>query len=61
MCSQEERHHSRLAMAYVAETQRVEKEADCQETVGRLLQHLWESRFYNVSTVYGNNISDNGN
>ncbi|XP_059209655.1 transforming growth factor-beta receptor-associated protein 1 [Centropristis striata] len=50
--SEEERHHSRLALAYVAQTMREEEEADLRKTRGKLQQLLWESTFYDVSTVY---------
>lgn len=53
ICPQEERHHNRLALAYVTETLREEEGADFQEMRGRLQQHLWESKFYDVPAVYG--------
>ena len=53
ICPQEERHHSRLALAYVTRALQEEEETDLRKTRGKLQQQLWESRFYNVSTVYG--------
>ncbi|XP_042356083.1 transforming growth factor-beta receptor-associated protein 1 [Plectropomus leopardus] len=50
--SEEERHHNRLALAYVTQTLQEEEEADLRETRGKLQQLLWESKFYDVSTVY---------
>ncbi|XP_036981008.1 transforming growth factor-beta receptor-associated protein 1 [Acanthopagrus latus] len=50
--SEEERHHSRLALAYVTRALQEEEETDLRKTRGKLQQQLWESRFYNVSTVY---------
>ncbi|XP_070777160.1 transforming growth factor-beta receptor-associated protein 1 [Enoplosus armatus] len=50
--SEEERHHNHLALAYVTLTLREEEETDLKETRGKLQQLLWESRFYDVSTVY---------
>ncbi|XP_040917219.1 transforming growth factor-beta receptor-associated protein 1 [Toxotes jaculatrix] len=52
LSSEEERHHSRLALAYVTETLREEEEADLRPTRGKLQQLLWESKFYDVSTLY---------
>ncbi|XP_062252481.1 transforming growth factor-beta receptor-associated protein 1 [Platichthys flesus] len=49
---EEERHHSCLALAYVAQTLREEEEADSRSTRGKLQHLLWESKFYDVSTVY---------
>uniref|UniRef100_A0A665WRN6 Si:ch211-266g18.9 n=1 Tax=Echeneis naucrates TaxID=173247 RepID=A0A665WRN6_ECHNA len=51
LSSEEERHHSRLALAYV--TQTLQEEADLRPTREKLQQLLWESKFYDVSTVYG--------
>lgn len=53
ICPQEERHHNRLALAYVTQLLREEEEADLRGTRGKLQQLLWESKFYDVSTVYG--------
>lgn len=53
ICPQEERHHSRLALAYVTLLQQEEEESGLRDTRGKLQQHLWESKFYDVSTVYG--------
>lgn len=53
ICPQEERHHNRLALAYVTQTMQEEKEIDLRETRGKLQQLLWESKFYDVSIVYG--------
>lgn len=53
ICPQEERHHNRLALAYVTETLREEEEADLRKTRVKLQQLLWESKFYDASTVYG--------
>ncbi|XP_074516583.1 transforming growth factor-beta receptor-associated protein 1 [Sebastes fasciatus] len=50
--SEEERHHNRLALAYVTETLREEEEADLRKTRVKLQQLLWESKFYDASTVY---------
>nr|XP_020469617.1 transforming growth factor-beta receptor-associated protein 1-like isoform X1 [Monopterus albus] len=52
--SEEERHHSRLALTYVTQTLRGEEEteSDLRATRGKLQQLLWESKFYDVSTVY---------
>lgn len=52
---QEERHHSRLALAYVTQTLQEEKEtkSDLQATRRKLQQLLWDSKFYDISTVYG--------
>ncbi|XP_068436932.1 transforming growth factor-beta receptor-associated protein 1 [Clinocottus analis] len=50
--SEEERHHSRLALAYVTQSLREEEESDLRKTRGKLQQLLWESKFYDVSTVY---------
>lgn len=55
ICPQDESHHSRLALAYV--TQMLQKEdergSNVRVTRGKLQQLLWESKFYNISTVYG--------
>lgn len=52
ICPQEESHHNRLALAYV--TQMLQKEDErVRVTRGKLQQLLWESKFYNISTVYG--------
>lgn len=49
--SEEESHHNRLALAYV--TQMLQKEDErVRVTRGKLQQLLWESKFYNISTVY---------
>ncbi|XP_028995895.1 transforming growth factor-beta receptor-associated protein 1 [Betta splendens] len=48
--NEEERHHSRLALAYVS--QALHEEADLRATRGKLQQLLWESRFYDVSAVH---------
>lgn len=53
ICPQEERHHNRLALAYVAQTLQEVEETDFRKTRGKLQQQLWESKFYDVSTVYG--------
>lgn len=50
--SEEERHHNCLALAYVTQTLQEEQETDLRETRGKLQQLLWESKFYDVSTVY---------
>ncbi|XP_035529185.1 transforming growth factor-beta receptor-associated protein 1 [Morone saxatilis] len=50
--SEEERHHNRLALAYVTQTLQEEEETDLRKTRGKLQEQLWESRFYDVSTVY---------
>ncbi|KAL6105440.1 uncharacterized protein ACO6RY_06971 [Pungitius sinensis] len=50
--SEDERHHNRLALAYVTQSLRDEEESDSRETRGKLQQLLWESRFYDFSTVY---------
>ncbi|KAK9534333.1 hypothetical protein VZT92_009403 [Zoarces viviparus] len=50
--SEEEKHHNRLALAYVTQSLREEEESDLRKTRGKLQQLLWESRFYDVSTVY---------
>ncbi|XP_029316686.1 LOW QUALITY PROTEIN: transforming growth factor-beta receptor-associated protein 1 [Cottoperca gobio] len=50
--SEEERHHTCLALAYVTQMLRNEEEADLRKTRGKLQQLLWESKFYDVSTVY---------
>ncbi|KAM8913432.1 transforming growth factor-beta receptor-associated protein 1 isoform 2-T2 [Spinachia spinachia] len=52
MNSEDEEHHNRLALAYVTQSLREEEESDLRETRGKLQQLLWESRFYDVSTVY---------
>lgn len=52
ICPQEERHHDRLALAYVTQILQEEEETDFRETRGKLQQLLWESKFYDVSTVY---------
>lgn len=53
ICPQEERHHNRLALAYVSQTLQEEKETDSVETRGKLQQLLWESEFLDVSVVHG--------
>lgn len=55
LCPQEESYHNRLALAYVAQTlqEEEETETDARVTRKKLQQLLWESRFYDVSTVYG--------
>ncbi|XP_031166128.1 transforming growth factor-beta receptor-associated protein 1 isoform X2 [Sander lucioperca] len=50
--SKEERHHNRLALAYVTQMLREEEKADLRKTRGKLQQLLWESKYYDVSTVY---------
>ncbi|XP_034531559.1 transforming growth factor-beta receptor-associated protein 1 [Notolabrus celidotus] len=50
--SEEERHHSRLALAYVTQTLQEEKETDSMETRGKLQHLLWESKFLDVSVVH---------
>ncbi|KAM9341550.1 LOW QUALITY PROTEIN: transforming growth factor-beta receptor-associated protein 1 [Symphorus nematophorus] len=50
--SEEERHHSRLALAYVTQALQEEQETVLKKTRGKLQQQLWESRFYDVSAVY---------
>ncbi|XP_076604143.1 transforming growth factor-beta receptor-associated protein 1 [Chaetodon auriga] len=50
--SADERHHNRLALAYVTQMLQEEGEADLRKTRGKLQQQLWESNFYDVSTVY---------
>ncbi|XP_071354087.1 transforming growth factor-beta receptor-associated protein 1 [Trachinotus anak] len=52
LSSEEERHHNCLALAYVTQTLQEEEEADLRPTRGKLQQLLWESTFYDVSTVY---------
>lgn len=53
ICPQEERHHNRLALAYVTQMLKEEKGADLMLTRGKLQQLLWDSKFYDVSAVYG--------
>ncbi|XP_041668219.1 transforming growth factor-beta receptor-associated protein 1 [Cheilinus undulatus] len=53
MKSQEERHHSRLALAYVTQMLQQEEETDLMETRGKLQQLLWESEFFDISALYG--------
>lgn len=55
ICPQEERHHNRLALAYVTQTlqEEEETESDLRATRGKLQQLLWDSEFYDISTVYG--------
>lgn len=53
ICPQEERHHNRLALAYVTQMLQEEEEANLRKTRGKLQHQLWESKFYDVSTVYG--------
>eukprot|EP00064_Thunnus_orientalis_P006405 superscaffoldBa00000664_g6422 len=50
----EERHHNRLALAYVTQTLQEEEEtkSDLRVTRGKLQQLLWDSKFYDISTVY---------
>nr|XP_040056091.1 transforming growth factor-beta receptor-associated protein 1 isoform X1 [Gasterosteus aculeatus aculeatus] len=50
--SEDERHHNRLALAYVTQSLREEEDTDLRGTRAKLQQLLWESRFYDVSTVY---------
>ncbi|XP_042244664.1 transforming growth factor-beta receptor-associated protein 1 [Thunnus maccoyii] len=52
--SEEERHHNRLALAYVTQTLQEEEEtkSDLRVTRGKLQQLLWDSKFYDISTVY---------
>ncbi|XP_026196254.1 transforming growth factor-beta receptor-associated protein 1 isoform X2 [Anabas testudineus] len=52
--SEEDRHHSHLALAYVTQIlqEEEERESDLRVTRGKLQQLLWESKFYDVSTVY---------
>ncbi|XP_028293777.1 transforming growth factor-beta receptor-associated protein 1 [Gouania willdenowi] len=54
--SKEERHHSSLALAYVSHSLSEEggtgTGSGVRETRGKLQQLLWESKHYNVSTVY---------
>ncbi|KAL7380118.1 hypothetical protein ABVT39_012067 [Epinephelus coioides] len=50
--SEEERHHNRLALAYVTQMLQEGEEADLRETRGKLQQLLWESKFYDISAVY---------
>lgn len=52
LSSEEERHHNRLALAYVTQTLREEEEADLRQTRGKLQHLLWESKFYDVSSAY---------
>ncbi|XP_039993526.1 transforming growth factor-beta receptor-associated protein 1 [Xiphias gladius] len=53
LSSEEERHHTRLALAYVTQSLQEEEEADLRPTRRKLQQLLWESKFYDISTVYG--------
>uniref|UniRef100_A0A3P8T7D0 Si:ch211-266g18.9 n=1 Tax=Amphiprion percula TaxID=161767 RepID=A0A3P8T7D0_AMPPE len=50
-----ESYHNRLAVAYVNQTLQEEEEtkSDARETRGKLQQMLWDSEFYDISTVYG--------
>ncbi|TMS21796.1 Transforming growth factor-beta receptor-associated protein 1, partial [Larimichthys crocea] len=48
----EVRHHNRLALAYVTQALQQEEEADLRRTRGKLQEQLWESKFYDVTTVY---------
>ncbi|XP_026161773.1 transforming growth factor-beta receptor-associated protein 1 isoform X1 [Mastacembelus armatus] len=52
--SQEERYHNCLALAYVTQTLQEEEETELhlRVTRGKLQQLLWESKFYDTSTVY---------
>uniref|UniRef100_A0A3Q0SAW6 Si:ch211-266g18.9 n=1 Tax=Amphilophus citrinellus TaxID=61819 RepID=A0A3Q0SAW6_AMPCI len=52
--SEVESHHNRLALAYVTQMLQKEDETDSNVRVtrGKLQQLLWESKFYNISTVY---------
>ncbi len=50
---QEETHHNCLALAYVTQTLQEGEETNLRKTRGKLQQQLWESKFYDVSTVYG--------
>ncbi|XP_018519088.1 transforming growth factor-beta receptor-associated protein 1 [Lates calcarifer] len=52
LSSEEERHHNRLALAYVTQMLKEEKGADLMLTRGKLQQLLWDSKFYDVSAVY---------
>ncbi|KAF3701063.1 Transforming growth factor-beta receptor-associated protein 1 [Channa argus] len=47
--NEEDTHHNRLAMAYVSETLQGETDSDLR---GKLQQLLWESKFYDIPTVY---------
>ncbi|KAK2826415.1 hypothetical protein Q5P01_020629 [Channa striata] len=47
--SEEVAHHSRLAMGYVSHTMQEETESDLR---GKLQKLLWESEFYDITTVY---------
>ncbi|TKS86772.1 Transforming growth factor-beta receptor-associated protein 1 [Collichthys lucidus] len=49
---EEVRHHNRLALAYVTQALQQEEEADLRKTRGKLQEQLWESKFYDVTTVY---------
>lgn len=53
ICPQEERYHKRLALAYVTQTLHEERESDVGETRRKLQQLLWESKFFDIPTVYG--------
>lgn len=53
ICPQEVTHHNRLALAYVALMQEEKEEILIRKTREKLQQQLWESKFYDVSTVYG--------
>ncbi|XP_061598961.1 transforming growth factor-beta receptor-associated protein 1 isoform X2 [Cololabis saira] len=50
--SKEERYHSRLILAYVAETLQEQLETELDVTRAKLQQLLWESKCYDVSAVY---------
>ncbi|XP_054470053.1 transforming growth factor-beta receptor-associated protein 1 [Anoplopoma fimbria] len=50
--SEEERLHNRLALAYITQSLSEEEESVLRKTRGKLQQLLWESKFYDVSTVY---------
>nr|XP_043902901.1 transforming growth factor-beta receptor-associated protein 1-like [Solea senegalensis] len=52
LTSEEESHHNRLALAYVTQMLQEEEEADLRPTRGKLQHLLWESKFYDVSTLY---------
>lgn len=55
ICPQEDTHHNYLALAYVTKILQEEeqRESDLRVTRAKLQQLLWESKLYNVSTVYG--------
>lgn len=47
-----ERHHNYLALAYADQILQVGEEMHLK-TREKLQQHLWESKFYDISIVYG--------